>query len=150
MTHTIEEIMKTTMENLNQMIDVNTVIGKPICSSDGVTIIPVSKVAFGFVSGGGEYEFKNSKNPKNEAEQTDKPFAGGAGAGVSVSPAGFLVVGNGGVRMVNAQYPTCIDRMVEAVPTLIVELKKAFTGNEQGSSQMPPEETPASDESYVL
>ena len=109
--HAIESIMTTTMESIRDMVDVNTVIGEPVTAGDGTTIIPISRVSFGFVAGGGEYELNGKKpGPRRRAEtgtaradrrgqsgqgaqqQECLPFAGGAGAGVSVSPVGFLVV----------------------------------------------------------
>ena len=77
MEHPIGDLMQTTLENIKDMVDVNTVIGEPIPTGSGATIIPVSKVTFGFVAGGGEYD-------KNQLPEEDKPFAGGNGAGVSV------------------------------------------------------------------
>ena len=82
MAHPIENILSTAMENLKAMIDVDTVVGKPVVTADGVTVIPISKVSFGFASGGGEYS---------------------AGAGVSLSPAAFLLVGNGQIRCIPVQ-----------------------------------------------
>ena len=89
----IENLMSTTMENIRDMVDVNTVIGDPVQTPDGSTVIPVSRVSFGFVSGGGEY---GTTQPK-------LPFAGGAGTGVSVNPMGFLVVNDGDVKLLPAQ-----------------------------------------------
>ena len=75
--HPIESLMSTSMESIREMVDVNTVVGDPVKTQDGSTIIPISKVSFGFVAGGGEYS--------GEVQLTDMPFAGGAGAGVSVT-----------------------------------------------------------------
>lgn len=80
----IESIMAQTMSNLKNLVDVNTVIGKPLLSADGThTIIPISKLSMGFLVGGGEY------NEKNKTE--NYPYAGGSGAGISVTPIGFLI-----------------------------------------------------------
>ena len=86
--HPIENLMTTTMENIRDMVDVNTVVGDAIATADGSTVIPISRVAFGFVAGGGEY-----KCAKQAAELPS--FAGGTGAGVSVQPMGFIVVSEG-------------------------------------------------------
>lgn len=75
--HPIESLMGTSMESIREMVDVNTVIGDAVQTQDGSTIIPISKVSFGFVAGGGEYAGMQT--------QSDLPFAGGAGAGVSVT-----------------------------------------------------------------
>lgn len=77
--HPIESLMGTSMESIREMVDVNTVVGEPVQTQDGSTVIPISKVSFGFVAGGGEYAMAN-KQPVE-----DMPFAGGAGAGVSVT-----------------------------------------------------------------
>ena len=89
----IEGLMDTTLEKLKQMVDVNTVIGTPITTPDGATIIPVSKVIYGFASGGSEF---NSKKPDSQ-----NLFGGGAGAGVTITPLGFISIYNGEVKMLN-------------------------------------------------
>ena len=95
--HPIENIMSSTMESLNKMIDVDKVIGHAVIAPNGATIIPVSQLAFGFASGGGEYEFPQSK-------KEEFPFAGGAGAGISVKPSGFLVISGDLIRFLPIQY----------------------------------------------
>src|SRR5699024_5962859 len=90
--------MKTTMDNLKEMIDVNTIIGDPVQSPDGLVIIPVSKISFGFASGG--TEFNNCKDTNNQQDsEADLPFGGGSGAGVSVQPVGFIVAGNNQIKL---------------------------------------------------
>lgn len=113
--------MRTTMENLKDMVDVNTVVGTPVQSGDGSMIVPVSKVSFGFVSGGGEYGAG-----RQSVQSMALPFGGGAGAGVTVSPVGFLVVGSEGVRMVSAQVETSVDRVIESLPALIGQIRQIF------------------------
>lgn len=95
--HPIEGLMNTTMNSLKDMIDVNTIVGDPVQSPDGLIIIPISKVGFGFASGGTEFNI----NKKNDIDiQQDKlPFGGGSGAGVSVQPVGFIVVGNNQIKL---------------------------------------------------
>ena len=92
--HPIEGLMKTTMNSLKEMVDVNTIIGDPVQSPDGLVIIPVSKICFGFASGGTEFS-------KMEQITSDEklPFGGGSGAGVSVQPVGFIVVGNDQIKL---------------------------------------------------
>src|SRR5699024_2716147 len=89
--------MKTTMDSLKEMVDVNTIVGDPVQSPDGLIIIPVSKVSFGFASGGTEFNFKTNNN--NEGETDKHPFGGGSGAGVSLQPIGFIVVGNEQIKL---------------------------------------------------
>ena len=93
------------------MVDVNSVIGNPITTPDGVTIIPVSKVSVGFGGGGSDYVSKNVNKQEN-------PFGGGAGGGVKVTPVAFLIVKDGNVRMLPVAAPanTTADRLVEQIP----------------------------------
>ena len=135
MEHPIGNMMQTTMENIKDMVDVNTVIGDPVSTAEGVTVIPVSKVSFGFVAGGGEYgtDEKGKVHPPQGFEGK-MPFAGGSGAGVSVQPVGFLVVGNGTVKMLPAQHQTLTDRMVEILPQMVEDVKSIFQGGESNGS----------------
>lgn len=119
--HPIEGIMKTTMESIRDMVDVDTVIGEAIVTADGSTVIPISKVSFGFVSGGGEYENGNRKSVLPEERM---PFAGGASAGVSIQPMGFLVSNHETVRLLPAQSYAPADRIIELMPQIMCEIKK--------------------------
>lgn len=114
--HPIESLMGTSMESIREMVDVNTVVGDPVQTQDGSTIIPISKVSFGFVSGGGEYA-------GGMAQPGDLPFAGGAGAGVSVHPMGFLVCTPNGVRLLSASCASPMERIVEMIPQALEGLK---------------------------
>ncbi|MGN1250264.1 MAG: GerW family sporulation protein [Candidatus Spyradocola sp.] len=122
MAHPIENIMGTTMENLKEMIDVSTVVGTPVSAGEGVTVIPVSRVSFGFVAGGGEYDCKSVPLPLDESGQP-LPFAGGTGAGVTVSPVAFLMVSGEQVRLLPAVNATPIDRLVEMIPQIVRDVK---------------------------
>lgn len=128
--HPIESLMETTMENIKDMVDVNTVIGDPVATQDGSTIIPISRVSFGFVAGGGEYGTEGQKGAAQSAATDALPFAGGSGAGVSVHPMGFLVVGNGQVKLLSANYITPLDRIMELAPQVISDLKEVFAKDE--------------------
>ncbi len=107
----IEGLMSVAMENLKQMVDVNTIVGDAVQSNDGMTIIPVSKVSFGFGVGGSEFE---------AGKEPDKVmFGGGAGGGVSINPIAFLVVGKEQIKLM----PVCgssttVDKIIDAVPDL--------------------------------
>jgi sporulation protein YtfJ len=129
--HPIESIMTTTMESIREMVDVNTVIGDPVQTGDGSTIIPLSRVSFGFVAGGGEYEDGKRKEHQDKQVGEVLPFAGGSGAGVSVQPMGFLVVNGDQVKMLPAQYYAPVDRIIELVPQMVHEVKKMFGKGEQ-------------------
>ena len=114
--HPIESLMGTSMESIREMVDVNTVVGDPVQTQDGSTIIPISKVSFGFVAGGGEYACAGM-------QAQDAPFAGGAGAGVSVHPMGFLVCSQNGVRMLSAGCASPVERIVELIPQALEGLR---------------------------
>lgn len=117
--HPIETIMSTTMENIRDMIDVNTIVGDAVTPAEGTVIIPISRVSFGFVAGGGEYGLKTPQPAAN-----DLPFAGGTGAGVTVQPMGFLVVKNDQVRLTPAQYYAPVDRVIEMIPPLLGDVRR--------------------------
>ncbi len=111
----ISEINEVTMAKLKEMVDVNTIVGDPILTPDGVTIIPITKVTFGFTSGGAEF-------PKNEKNG----FGGGCGAGIKLDPVGFLTIADGVVKMLNIGAPanTTVDRLVEQIPGVIEKVEQ--------------------------
>ena len=131
MEHPIGELMQTAMASIKDMVDVNTVIGTPVQSAGGATIIPISKVSFGYVTAGGDL---STQEKLKHAGPVDFPFAGGSGAGVSVQPVGFLVVQDGGVRMLPATCATVADRVVELIPTVMEDVKNLI--GKSGSSGM--------------
>ena len=108
MSQKLPNMLESTIQKIREMLDVNTVVGTPITTPDGVTIIPVSKVSVGFGGGGSDFATKNG----------DNPFGGGVGAGVKVTPIAFLIVKEGSVRMIPVATPanTTADRLVEMVP----------------------------------
>ena len=106
----IGNLMEVTMQKIKDMVDVDTVVGSPITTPDGITVIPVSRVSYAFASGGSDFRIK------------EKPgFGGGNGAGVKIDPIGFLIVKDGNVRMVGITPPAnnSIDRVIEKAPELI-------------------------------
>ena len=113
--HQIGEIMGVTMDKIKEMIDVNTIVGEPIRTPDGITIIPVSKVSMGFASGGSDFATKAQK------PEADNAFGGGAGAGVTITPMAFVVIRGESVRMLPVSEPasTSVDRIVELVPDIL-------------------------------
>ena len=121
--HPIENLMTTTMDSIRDMVDVNTVVGEAIGTPDGATLIPISRVSFGFVAGGGEYGESQLRQKHADTADADIPFAGGAGAGVTVQPLGFLVTGPDGVRLMPAQCYQPIDRIIELIPQVVAEMK---------------------------
>lgn len=114
----VESLMKTTMQNIKNMIDVNTVVGDAVETKDGTVIVPISKVSFAFVAGGGEYNNK-TQGQSNEQDSSKLPFAGGSGAGVTVQPLGFLTTSNGQLKMLPVNYNNTIDRVIDLVPQVV-------------------------------
>lgn len=117
--HPIDGLLKTAMESIKEMIDVNTVIGEAVETPDGYVIIPISRLSCGFAAGGGEY----ITAPAREATNRSLPFGGGSGAGVSVRPVGFLVVGRGEVRLLPVETNAIFERLIDLVPRLIQEFR---------------------------
>lgn len=122
--HPIGNMMQTALENIKDMVDVNTVVGDAIQTPEGGTVIPVSRVCFGFVAGGGEYGQDEQKS--DQQSDTPYPFAGGSGAGVSVQPVGFLVATPEGFRLLPAQNIAPWERAVGALPQLVRDIKDIF------------------------
>lgn len=129
--HPIDGLMKTTMESLKDMIDVNTIVGDAVEAPDGTIIIPISKVTFGFAAGGGEMKnFQVDKQKSNEQDSSTKmPFAGGSGAGVSVQPVAFMVVGQGQIRLLPVNQNAMIERIIDLTPKLIEEIQNILNKN---------------------
>lgn len=123
----IPEIIRSSMENIRTMVDANTVIGDPIATEGGTTIIPISKISIGIASGGIDY------NPKKDAQPRPQNFGGGGGTGLSVAPAGFLVIDRyGDVEFINVNQkgkPDPVDQiadLVERTPDIIAKIKDLF------------------------
>jgi len=131
--HPIQGLMKTAMESIKEMVDVNTVVGDPVDTPDGSVIIPVSRVSFGFAAGGTDFENRNGrKGSGNGQEGGEIPFGGGSGAGVSVQPVGFLVVGQGTVRLLSVEGGAIFDRLIDAAPNLLNNLQNLIRGGGNG------------------
>lgn len=135
--HPIEGLMKTVMESIKEMVDVNTIVGDAVQSPDGTVIIPISKVAFGFAAGGGEYSNAVSDEDEDDNSSRDKeddsgrktmqyPFAGGSGAGVSINPVAFMVVGNGQIKLLPVNINSSLDKVLDLVPELLCKLEDVF------------------------
>ena len=131
MEHPIGELMQTAMSSIKDMVDVNTVIGEPVVATSGATIIPISKVSFGYVTAGGDLPRQDKKLHQPPQPQGDFPFAGGSGAGVAVQPVGFLVVSGDSIRMLPAQAMSVADRMVELIPGVVEDVRNLFTSPRQ-------------------
>ena len=110
----ISDVMKETMSKIKEMVDVNTIVGSPITTPDGVTLIPVSKVTFGFAAGGSD----------GKAKETGKPpvrFGAGSGAGVTISPVAFIVLTGENARLLYVDPPanTAVDKIIDLVPQVM-------------------------------
>lgn len=128
--HPIENLMITAMSSIQNMVDVNTIIGEPIETQVGITIIPISKVSFGFAAGGSEFRGETlkeyNKKDKDEEIQYKLPFGGGAGAGVSINPVAFLVVQEGSVKLMPVDHDSCLDKILDYIPDLMQKLNEMF------------------------
>ena len=124
MNHNISEMLTSSMEKIQKMVDVNTIIGQPVHLGDGVTIVPITKVHIGMGGGGTDFATKSALSAKKD------PFGGGLGAGVSIDPVAFLVLKGDSVRMLPVAEPasTTVDRIVEQAPDLIDKLADFLDG----------------------
>lgn len=127
MEHPIQGLMKTALENIKEMIDVNTIVGDPVESPDGSVILPVSKVGFGFAAGGSEFE---------HADESHVPFGGGSGGGISIQPVAFLVVNNSGIRLLSLDHSTHLyERALDLAPHVLEKIQTMFQKNERQGNQ---------------
>ena len=109
MENRLNDIMQTTMNDIKNMVEVNNIVGNPIFTPEGITLVPVSKLSFAFGGGGGEGKEKQNS------------FGGGSAAGAKISPIGFLVIKDGGVKLLNVQPPAqnSVERVLDLVPQVI-------------------------------
>ncbi|AND41784.1 MULTISPECIES: GerW family sporulation protein [Cytobacillus] len=135
--HPIQGLMTTAMENLKEMIDVNTIIGDPVETPDGSVILTVSKVGFGFAAGGSEFMLDGQSG-----EEKGHPFGGGSGGGVSITPIAFLIVNSQGVKMVHLDESTHLyEKILDLAPQAVDKIQQMFnkkdggTGNQQSQPQ---------------
>ena len=124
--HPINEVLQTTMHKIREMVDANTVVGEPIVTQDGVTLIPVSKLSVGIAGGGSDFVTKNHK------PGMDNTFGGGTGASAKVEPVAFLIVKGESVKLLPVAPPpaTTADRIIETVPE-VVDKVTAFIEKQQ-------------------
>jgi sporulation protein YtfJ len=143
--HPIEGLMTTAMENLKEMIDVNTIIGDPVETPDGSVILTVSKVGFGFAAGGSEFSI-DGKGKSSESEggksgsdgggsSKKQPFGGGSGGGVSITPIAFLIVSSRGIKMLHLDESThLLDRLLDLAPGAIEKIQGMMKKNDQSNN----------------
>ncbi len=124
--HPLNDLMQSTMDRIREMVDTNTIVGQPITTPDGVTLIPISKVSFGFGSGGADY---GKTTPKEN-------FGGGSAAGVRIDPVAFLVIREGNTRVLPVAVPpaTTVDRVIDMVPDLLEKVEKYLDKKEEKES----------------
>lgn len=125
----VKDLMGETMEKVRSMVDVNTIIGDPIVTQDGTTLIPISKVSLGFASAGSDFMSKHGK------ENAPLCFGGGGGAGISINPVAFVVVSNGSARILPVNMPadTTVDRLVEMIPGAVNGVSNFFSKRKGGA-----------------
>lgn len=126
--HPIERMMASSMVKIKSLVDTDTIVGNPVRTPDGATLIPVSKVTLGFVTGGGEYSDANN-NKKIETF----PFAGGSGGGVVVSPIGFLVDNGSTIKLMAFKGENAYDKLLDLVPGILESLVKDKQSDETKS-----------------
>ena len=128
--HPIEGIMNIAMNNIQKMVDVNTIIGEPIETSVGNIIIPISKVTFGFAVGGSEFKSETIeeyvKKDKDEQIQYGLPFGGGSGATVSINPIAFLIINTETVKLLPVNHDSTIDKLLDYAPEVINKIEKTL------------------------
>jgi len=120
--HPIQGLMATAMQSIKEMVDVNTIVGDAVEAPDGTVIIPISRVSFGFAAGGSEF----GKGSSGDDEKGFKlPFGGGSGAGVTINPVAFMVVGQGQIKLLPVNTNTSVDKIIEFVPELIDKINES-------------------------
>ena len=137
--HPIEGLMITAMNSIQDMIDVNTIIGEPIETSNNIVIIPISKVSFGFAAGGSEFKGETineyTKKDKEEAIQYRLPFGGGSGAGVTINPIAFLVIQPNNVKLMPVNHTSSLDKLLDYMPDLIEKTNNMMNRHMQNKKE---------------
>ena len=150
--HPIEGLMLTAMNSIQDMVDVNTIIGEPIETSNNMVIIPISKVGFGFAAGGSEFKGETldeyTKKEKEEAIQYRLPFGGGSGAGVSISPVAFLVVSPNNVKLLPVNHSSALDKLIDYVPDLMEKVNCYLNKTMQNKKEEKKEEAKRLDKEH--
>ncbi|MCL2401330.1 MAG: GerW family sporulation protein [Oscillospiraceae bacterium] len=124
----INDLMETTMQKIREMIDANTIIGDPITTADGITLIPVSKLSFGFAGGGSDFTKKQEHNPAM--------FGGGIGAGVKIEPVAFIIAKGESIKMLHIAPPatTTLDRVIENVPEIMDKITEFISKDKEDTN----------------
>ena len=117
--HPIQGLMSTAMQSIKDMVDVNTIVGDAVQAPDGTTIIPISKVTFGFAAGGSEFKGQNQNNEEDSEESGRLPFGGGSGAGVTIVPIAFLVVNKDNIKLLPVSFNTSLEKVLDFIPEIL-------------------------------
>ncbi len=129
MDNSIEKLMSAGMEQLRDMVDVNTVVGDMVISDNGTVVLPVSRISMGFVSGGAQYNLTPVKRAGSQLDGSEEyPLAGCTAAGISLAPMGFLCITDDGVQVMPLDYDSTADRLAQLIPTALDMLLKAANG----------------------
>lgn len=118
----IKEIVETAISNLSRVAEVNTIVGQPLVTMDGTTILPVSQITFAFMAGGGEYGNKSAKRGFQK-DGVDANFAGGSGGGATLTPVCFLVVDKNGVKVIEADKGSTIEKIFDVAKDVVNTFK---------------------------
>lgn len=134
--------MQTAMENIKEMVDVNTIVGDAVETADGSVIMPISRVGFGFVAGGSDIRMDGADNPSHvpgthqEKAAVSLPFGGGSGGGVSITPIAFLVVNHQGVKVVSLDHSThLIERAIDTAPKVFEKIQSMLGSSKSTGDQ---------------
>lgn len=123
----VNNLLSATMSKIKEMIDVNTVMGEPVTTPDGTTVIPVTRVNYGFASGGTDIPSKHQK--------PEGYFGGGAGAGVTITPIAFLVISGGNVKVIQIEpFTSSVDRLIQTAPDVIDKVTSFFSKEEESET----------------
>ena len=134
--HPIQGLMKEAMENLKEMVDVNTIIGDPVETPDGSVILTVSKVGFGFAAGGSEFVIDGNHQGQQQQGSSKQPFGGGSGGGVSITPIAFLIVGTHGVKMIHLDEGThLLEKMMDLAPQVVDKIQSMLAKKDNQSNK---------------
>ena len=119
MEHPISGLMETAMQSIKEMVDVNTIVGDAVEAKDGTITIPISKVSFGFAAGGSEFGGGINEKPKDSAQAL---FGGGSGAGVSIQPVAFMVVGQDQIKLMSVSQSNPLDKLIDYIPEAVAKI----------------------------